>query len=132
MNTINKEKLTLLSSEIRTFELQRADLKETLVSIENKKSKLLQDLEVVEAQIENDVLTGEKSAELKNDKARKAAVKAALIADHDYMKITERVEMLVQEIKETELTLRKNLIEINFLTRAFQIELPSFQVQGDN
>ena len=115
--------LNELNQEIKAAELVRFDMKENLLALEVKKTKITVDLEAVEAQIESDVLTGEGSELLKNDKARRAAVKAALLADYDVKKFTERLEEVVNDIKSLELSLRKNQIEIEFLQRSFQIEI---------
>jgi len=117
------QELKNLSLDIKNLQLQRLTEKEFLINLEEKKAEILKTLADVELQAENEILLGENALLYKNDKARKAAIKAILEVDYDYIKYSDRLSEKIKEIKKAELDLKKGQIEIDFISREYSIYL---------
>lgn len=125
MGGINKmfNELKNLSLDIKAKQEIRTGLKDDLTRQETKKTELLKGLEEIKFNVESTILLGSTAKEYKNEVARKVAIKTALTADYDFIKFNERLESACLEIKKLERDLRVNQVEIEFLSREFDIYL---------
>jgi hypothetical protein len=127
---MNYNDLNNLSIDIKTQQEKRFNMKDELIRLEKKKSDVLKEISDFKSQIENEFFFGEKSQAFKTDTARKTAAKSEIEADHDYIKLNEKLNDVHKTINGIELDLRKNQIDIDFLSRNFQIMLVFADTRG--
>ena len=113
--------LTELSLSMKALGNERIDLKEELFSEEYKLSKVKKELSRQKLKAEIEVYHYDTEKRWKNDTQRDLAVKKFLQQDLLYQGFEEDFDRIFLKIKDIEIDLRKNLVEVQFQNRNYEI-----------
>ena len=113
--------LTELSLSMKALGNERIDLKEELFSEKYKLSKVKKELSRQKLKAEIEVYHYDTEKRWKNDTQRDLAVKKFLQQDLLYQGFEEDFDRIFLKIKDIEIDLRKNLVEVQFQNRNYEI-----------